>query len=195
MSPINVPYNCDKHYKDSPGARGVSDNTFYAKMYTDTQLKEWFIEDPKGNPCLCHIFNLPGTDIKLFHLTIACIGDHQNDIIASIDKEGNLLDQMYANIFGLTYNVRNGITPVMQFRIDSKGHVIISRLVPTTNESFTIAAIVSFPAQRVDTVYKVGENGKFEITDTIKFVPKTYTKAELSAPGYNIWSGNEERIE
>ena len=108
-------------------------------------------------------------------------------MLLSVTPEGEILDQMPVAVMIIARDAM----PVMQYRITADAKIIASRLVPTSKTSIDLYDITSFTANRVDKTYIVASNGKFQLTDTKIYRTETYTAAQLEAPDYNVYDGNE----
>ena len=119
-------------------------------------------------------------------------GDFRTRILASVDPDGNINDFIDARI---TSASKYGTAAIMQYRIAANGDVIISRIVPTSTTSIPLGDLKDFHGYRQDTTYRLDQNGKFQIINTVKFVPQLYTAQMISAQDYNVWNGNETPVE
>lgn len=171
-----------------------SDNIISNRLYMDLQLTDWHDVseyDAEGH-IICFEFVIPGRNYRLLMATLGAVTDQRTDVLLSVTPEGDVLDQMDVAVMTLG---KESWAPIMQFEITQEGKVIVYRLIPTDNTSVRFDMNTKpFEAYREDRTYDIDENGKFVLSGTKKYKPRTYSIESLSAPGYNIWNGNEETV-
>ena len=186
-----IPYQGEKHDCRDKGATGVyhADGKLDDRLYENVQLTEWHnaCDYPAETPESCHDFILPGRNIHLLQISFGGVTDWRTDVLLSVTPEGEILDQMPVAVMIIARDAM----PVMQYRITADAKIIVSRLVPTSKTSIDLYDITSFTANRVDKTYIVASNGKFQLTDTKIYRTETYTAAQLEAPDYNVYDGDE----
>ena len=199
---LNVPFNGSR--TPVKGVLGssikVNDGVLSRKVYSNAQLTEWWdmkISPDFGYYCLFQIDN-PSHDNNYMLISLNDTGDFWTSILASVDPDGNIEDYIDARVIGsafLNVGAHSQTAAIMQYRIAANGDVIISRIVPTSTTSIPLDDLKDFHGYRQDTTYRLDQNGKFQIINTVKFVPQLYTAQMMSAQDYNVWNGNETPVE
>lgn len=79
-----------------------------------------------------------------------------------------------------------------QWQLTAQREVIVYELVfaGDTGE-VTEDGFAGSEAQRVDTYYRIGQDGTFGQVKEVRYAPKYYTAEELGDKTKNIWDGNE----
>lgn len=191
-----IPFVRQKSGKISTFHYGIdnSDNLISNRLYMDLQLTDWHDVskyDAERHIILCK-FVIPGRNYCLLLANLGGVTDQSTDVLVSVTPDGEVLDQMDVAVMTLG---EESWAPIMQFEITQEGKVIVYRLVPTDNTSVRFDMNTKpFEAYREDRTYDIDENGKFVLSGTKRYKPRTYSIESLSAPGYNIWNGNEEAI-
>lgn len=182
------------------GITEVKEGELRRKIYSNAQLTEWWdmkISPDFGYYCLFQIDN-PSHDNNYMLISLNDTGDFWTSILASVDPDGNIEDYIDARVIGsafLNVGAHSQTAAIMQYRIAANGDVIISRIVPTSTTSIPLDDLKDFHGYRQDTTYRLDQNGKFQIINTVKFVPQLYTAQMISAQDYNVWNGNETPVE
>ncbi len=193
---INVPFNATRMAID--GVLGcsieVDEGVLSRKIYSNAQLTEWWdMKDSSDMVYYCSLqFDNPSHKNNYFYISLNDAGDFWTCILASVDPDGNITDNIDAFIASAS---NYGTATIMQYRIIANGDVIISRIVPTSSTSIPLGDLKDFHGYRQDTTYRLDQNGKFEIVDIVRFVPQIYTAQMLSARDYHVWNGNETPVE
>ena len=189
---INAPFNATRMAID--GVLGcsieVDEGVLSRKIYSNAQLTEWWdMKDSSDNEYYCCVqFDNPSHKNNYFYISLNDNGDFWTCILASVDPEGNIADYIDARVLS---GSKFGIAAVMNYRIAANGDVIISRIVPTSTTSIPLGYLNDFHGYRQDITYRLDKNGKFQVVDSVKFVPQLYTAQMLSNRAYNVWNGNE----
>ena len=86
----------------------------------------------------------------------------------------------------------NNDIAVKQWQLTAQREVIVYELVfaGDTGE-VTEDGFAGSEAQRVDTYYRIGQDGTFGQVKEVRYAPKYYTAEELGDKTKNIWDGNE----
>ena len=134
-------------------------------------------------------FLLPDTDKRLLLVTLGGVTDYKTDVLLVVTPDGQIYDQLLVGV--MTIGKKGEYMPVVQYQITEDAKVIVYRLQPTASESIPLGTFTSFTANRYDTTYEIGSDGKFKSVKTTKFSPRTYTREKLVDLNYNIWTGNE----
>lgn len=115
--------------------------------------------------------------------------DPELGLLATFTKDGKLIDFIETEVrFHLSYNRRY----IMQYRIDKDATIIVSRLnVISDKPVMFYEEFSTIHAQRIDTYYKVGDDGKFQQIKQVKFEPASYTQNDLDNEDKNFWEGKE----
>lgn len=193
---LNVPFNGSR--TPVKGVLGssikVNDGVLSRKVYSNAQLTEWWdMKDHSDMSYYCNLqFDNPAHQNNYLLISLNDAGDFRTRILASVDPDGNINDFIDARI---TSASKYGTAAIMQYRITANGDVIISRIVPTSTTSIPLGDLKDFHGYRQDTTYRLDQNGKFQIINTVKFVPQLYTAQMISAQDYNVWNGNETPVE
>ena len=189
---INAPFNATRMAID--GVLGcsivVDEGVLSRKIYSNAQLTEWWdMKDSSDNEYYCCVqFDNPSHKNNYFYISLNDNGDFWTCILASVDPEGNIADYIDARVLS---GSKFGIAAVMNYRIADNGDVIISRIVPTSTTSIPLGYLNDFHGYRQDITYRLDKNGKFQVVDSVKFVPQLYTAQMLSNRDYTVWNGNE----
>lgn len=188
-----LPFVGYKNVFRDKGASGISfgDYEFDDRLYTNVQLTQW------DNACMYDAelpssafqFLLPDTDKRLLLVTLGGVTDYKTDVLLVVTPDGQIYDQLLVGV--MTIGKKGEYMPVVQYKITEDAKVIVYRLQPTTSESIPLGTFTSFTANRVDTTYEIGLDGKFKSVKTTKYRPRTYTREKLVDLSYNIWTGNE----
>lgn len=188
-----LPFVGYKNVFRDKGASGISfgDYEFDDRLYTNVQLTQW------DNACMYDAelpssafqFLLPDTDKRLLLVTLGGVTDYKTDVLLVVTPDGQIYDQLLVGV--MTIGKKGEYMPVVQYQITEDAKVIVYRLQPTASESIPLGTFTSFTANRVDTTYEIGPDGKFKSVKTTKFRPRTYTREKLVDLNYNIWTGNE----
>ena len=189
---INAPFNATRMAID--GVLGcsieVDEGVLSRKIYSNAQLTEWWdMKDSSDNEYYCCVqFDNPSHKNNYFYISLNDNGDFWTCILASVDPDGNIADYIDARVLS---GSKFGIAAVMNYRIAANGDVIISRIVPTSTTSIPLGYLNDFHGYRQDITYRLDKNGKFQVVDSVKFVPQLYTAHMLSNRDYTVWNGNE----
>ena len=188
-----LPFVGYKNVFRDKGASGISfgDYEFDDRLYTNVQLTQW------DNACMYDAelpssafqFLLPDTDKRLLLVTLGGVTDYKTDVLLVVTPDGQIYDQLLVGV--MTIGKKGEYMPVVQYQITEDAKVIVYRLQPTASESIPLGTFTSFTANRYDTTYEIGSDGKFKSVKTTKFSPRTYTREKLVDLNYNIWTGNE----
>ncbi len=188
-----LPFVGYKNVFRDKGASGISfgDYEFDDRLYTNVQLTQW------DNACMYDAelpssafqFLLPDTDKRLLLVTLGGVTDYKTDVLLVVTPDGQIYDQLLVGV--MTIGKKGEYMPVVQYQITEEAKVIVYRLQPTASESIPLGTFTSFTANRYDTTYEIGSDGKFKSVKTTKFSPRTYTREKLVDLNYNIWTGNE----
>ncbi len=188
-----LPFVGYKNVFRDKGASGISfgDYEFDDRLYTNVQLTQW------DNACMYDAelpssafqFLLPDTDKRLLLVTLGGVTDYKTDVLLVVTPDGQIYDQLLVGV--MTIGKKGEYMPVVQYQITEDAKVIVYRLQPTASESIPLGTFTSFTANRYDTTYEIGSDGKFKSGKTTKFRPRTYTREKLVDLNYNIWTGNE----
>ena len=188
-----LPFVGYKNVFRDKGASGISfgDYEFDDRLYTNVQLTQW------DNACMYDAelpesafqFLLPNTDKRLLLVSLGGVTDYKTDVLLVVTPDGQIYDQLLVGV--MIVGNKGEYIPVVQYKITEDAKVIVYRLQPTASESIPLGTFTSFTANRVDTTYEIGLDGKFKSVKTTKFRPRTYTREKLVDLNYNIWTGNE----
>lgn len=188
-----LPFVGYKNVFRDKGASGISfgDYEFDDRLYTNVQLTQW------DNACMYDAelpssafqFLLPDTDKRLLLVTLGGVTDYKTDVLLVVTPDGQIYDQLLVGV--MTIGKKGEYMPVVQYQITEDAKVIVYRLQPTASESIPLGTFTSFTANRYDTTYEIGSDGKFKSVKTTKYRPRTYTREKLVDLNYNIWTGNE----
>ena len=124
-----------------------------------------------------------------FWLLWGGVTDYKTDVLLVVTPDGQIYDQLLVGV--MIVGNKGEYIPVVQYKITEDAKVIVYRLQPTASESIPLETFTSFTANRVDTTYEIGSDGKFKSGKTTKYKPRTYTREKLVDLNYNIWTGNE----
>lgn len=189
---INAPFNGTRGTVN--GVLGcsleVDEGVLSRKIYSNAQLTEWWdMKDFSDMVYYCSLqFDNPSHKNNYFYISLNDAGDFWTCILASVDPDGNIADYIDACVLS---DSKFGIAAVMHYRIAANGDVIISRIVPTSTTSIPLGYLNDFHGYRQDITYRLDKNGKFQVVDSVKFVPQLYTAQMLSNRDYTVWNGNE----
>lgn len=168
----------------------VDDSVLSRKVYSNAQLTEWRdMKDYSDMGYYCSLqFDNPSHQNNYLYVSLNDPGDFWTWILTSVDSDGNITDYIDACVMS---DSEYGSATIMQYRIATNGDVIISRIVPTSSASIPLGDLTDFHGCRQDTTYRLDQDGKFQIVETIRFIPQLYTAQMLSAADYHVWNGNE----
>ena len=188
-----LPFVGYKNVFRDKGASGISfgDYEFDDRLYTNVQLTQWdnACKYDAELPSSAFQFLLPDTDKRLLLVTVGGVTDYKADVLLVVTPDGQIYDQLLVGV--MTIGKKGEYMPVVQYQITEDAKVIVYRLQPTASESIPLGTFTSFTANRYDTTYEIGSDGKFKSVKTTKFSPRTYTREKLVDLNYNIWTGNE----
>lgn len=195
MDAVDVPFNGTKlNMCDTKGTSAilVEDGTLSSRVYSNVQLTQWLEMKEYADMChySCFIFNTPSSESSYMLISLNDIGDFWTYIIANIKHDGTITDYIDASVLAWA---GSGIATIMQYRITQYGDIIISRLVPTSSASLSLLELKDFEAYREDKTYSLDADGKFVVSETVDYIPQTYTISAITAGDYNIWNGTETR--
>ena len=188
-----LPFVGYKNVFRDKGASGISfgDYEFDDRLYTNVQLTQWdnACKYDAELPESAFQFLLPDTDKRLLLVSLGGVTDYKTDVLLVVTPDGQIYDQLLVGV--MTIGRKDEYMPVVQYKITEDVKVIVYRLQPTASESIPLGTFTSFTANRYDTTYEIGSDGKFKLVKTTKFRPRTYTREKLVDLNYNIWTGNE----
>ena len=169
----------------------ISGFEFDDRLYKNVQLTQWdnACKYDAELPESAFQFLLPDTDKRLLLVSLGGVTDYKTDVLLVVTPDGQIYDQLLVGV--MIVGNKGEYIPVVQYQITEDAKVIVYRLQPTASESIPLGTFTSFTANRVDTTYEIGPDGKFKSVKTTKFSPRTYTREKLVDLNYNIWTGNE----
>lgn len=121
------------------------------------------------------------------------ISSSQRMLLITIDKtDFKYIDWLEVEISYICHDAIFG----KEWTIDENGQIGVYQIKPLSLEPVLFyPEFNEFKGQRVDTFYKIDENGKFIQTRQIKYQPRIYTNAELRDVNKAIRLGNETVVQ
>lgn len=188
-----LPFVGHKNVFRDKGSSGISfgDYEFDDRLYTNVQLTQWdnACKYDAELPSSAFQFLLPDTDKRLLVVTLGGVTDYKTDVLLVVTPDGQIYDQLLVGV--MTVGRKGEYIPVVQYKITEDAKIIVYRLYPTDSKSIPLGTFTSFTANRYDTTYEIGSDGKFKQIKITKFRPRTYSREKLVDLNYNIWDGNE----
>lgn len=156
-------------------------------LYDDVAGTLSFHAEPEQAPYIHRRINLPNGKILIL-VYVGGVTPYRADYACVVDVSGKVLDTLCV--------IRGGeMGVVRQYIVNSNYEVTVYSLIPVGGKVVMFPSLTSFEGQRVDTTYKIDNNGKFVKTTEVKYTPRTYTSAELEPRSRkNIWDGGETRV-
>ena len=183
----SIPFECTR---TTPGARPIT-----AIYPTGRELPQYIYDDItlshktsfKNYNSIFKRFEWPKTTFEVLTIRIG-VSDPELGVLATLTQDGELIDYIEAEM--LFY--RDKPLYIMQYRIDKDATIIVTRLNLISDKPVMIYEEFStIHAQRIDTYYKVGDDGKFQQIKQVKFEPASYTQDDLENENKNFWEGKE----
>lgn len=156
-------------------------------LYDDVAGTLSFHAEPEQAPYIHRRIYFPNGKILIL-VFVGGVTPYRADYACVTDTSGKVLDTLCV--------IRGGeMAVVRQFTINSNYELTTYSVMPVDGKVIMLPTLKSFEGQRVDTTYKIDDNGKFVKTAEVKYKPRTYTSAELEPwSKKDIRYGGETRV-
>lgn len=189
---ISLPFESTRKTPNSKPCYYLTDNEWGnlpRQMYEDLNLSVRTKYKHTGQMVHCFIMN------NNSHILLALRNgdsDPELGLLATFTKDGKLVDYIESEVRFLLNNNR---LYAMQYRIDKDATIIVTRLNVISDKPIMFYdEFTTIQAQRVDTYYRINDDGKFQQIKQVKFEPASYTHDDLQNENKNLWEGNETPI-